>query len=439
MSFFKRLFGFFSDEKTQPAAPAARVAAPTPAPTPVKPVDPASLIFIGWGEMIDGQAKISGYLLRPRSLATDRPIAASALRQALEREQVARFAEQRLVIIPLTANDWQTVDFRSLIKRRSCLMIEDLARLESTERSALLDTIRAAGARLAVDLRNEADLKLADMADIVLFDFQTASLATLEKTAKALRQRKPGLLMAADNVHTWAEHRLCLSLGFDFCLGSFAATRDAEASAGPISESRLVVIEMLNQLRSDVELAELATTAMRDPAVVVKLLDMANSPLYGLPRKVANLEEAIMLLGRDAVYRWLAIALLHVDANSGRDQTLMVFALCRAAFLKQVAGDADKQKADEMFLVGLLSILESLLGLPMSQILEKMRLPETVADALLRGEGPYARPLQLALALERCRLDQAIVLATSIRISPTELLDYYREAMTWATAEVGNS
>lgn len=435
MSFFKRLFGFFSDDKKATVAPSPRPVAPAAV---AQAPQGAALIFIGWGEMVDGQSKISGYLLRPRSLVADRPIEASALRQALEREQVARFAEQRLVIIPLTVAQWQAVDFRSLIQRRSCFLIDDLGQLDAPARDALVASIRSAGARLAVDLRNDADLNLAGQADVLLFDFQTASLATLEKTVKTLRQRKPGLLMAADNVHTWTEHRLCLSLGFDFCLGSFAATRDEEAAAGPISESRLVVIEMLNQLRSDVDLADLATTAMRDPAVVVKLLDMANSPLYGLPRKVANLEEAIMLLGRDAVYRWLAIALLHVDANSGRDQTLMVFALCRAAFLKQVAGDADKQKADEMFLVGLLSILESLLGLPMSQILEKMRLPETVADALLRGEGPYARPLQLALALERCRLDQAIVLATSIRISPTELLDYYREAMTWATSEVGN-
>ena len=435
MSFFKRLFGFFSGPKTE--AEAETPVAPVK-PPPAKQPEGASLVFIGWGEMVDGQSKISGYLLRPRSLAADRPIEAAALRQALEREQVARFAEQRLVIIPLTPAYWQAADFRSLIKRRSCFLLNDLATLEPTERATLIAEIRSAGARVAIDLRLDTDLSLAGLADVLIFDFQTASLAALEKTVRTLRQSKPGLLMAADNVHTWAEHRLCLSLGFDFCLGSFAATRDEEAPAAPISESRLVVIEMLNQLRSDVDLSELASTAMRDPAVVIKLLDMANSPLYGLPRKVANLEEAIMLLGRDAVYRWLALALLHVDSNSGRDQTLMVFALCRASFLKLVAGEADKQKSDEMFLVGLLSIIESLLGLPMNQILEKMRLPESVSAALLRSEGPYARPLQLALALERCRLDQAIVLATSIQISPTELLDYYREAMTWATAEVGN-
>lgn len=433
MSFFKRLFGIFSSPKPEAETPLAPVK-----PAPLKQPEAASLVFIGWAEMVDGQSKISGYLLRPRSLAAEHPIQAAALRQALEREQVARFAEQRLVIIPLTPAHWKTVDFRSLIQRRSCFLLNDLGALDPPARTALVAEIRSAGARVAVDLRLDTDLSLAGLADVLIFDFQTASLAALEKTVRTLRQSKPGMLMAADNVHTWAEHRLCLSLGFDFCLGSFASTRDEEAPAGQISESRLVVIEMLNQLRSDVDLAELATTAMRDPAVVIKLLDMANSPLYGLPRKVANLEEAIMLLGRDAVYRWLALALLHVDSNSGRDQTLMVFALCRASFLKQVAGDVDKQKSDEMFLVGLLSIIESLLGLPMSQILEKMRLPESVTAALLRSEGPYARPLQLVLALERCRLDQAIVLATSIQISPSELLDYYREAMTWATAEVGN-
>ena len=58
--------------------------------------------------------------------------------------------------------------------------------------------------------------------------------------------------------------------------------------------------------------------------------------------------------------------------------------------------------------------------------------------ALLNNEGPYAPYLQLAIAMERCRLDHAVILAASLQISPSTLVDCYREALGWASAELVN-
>lgn len=350
---------------------------------------------------------------------------------ALLTENVRQAASQRPLLITLTLAQWNAADFSAIIADNTFILISDLQSAPAP--GQLLTEIRATGAKTAIH-DDAVDADSADWPlDLVLFAFRKTELATQEKRLQSLRQHA-GLLLVADGVESWAEHRLCQRIGFNLSIGGFAGTRDQEAPPGKISESRLVVLDMLNQIRSEAEPGALAATALRDPAVVVKLLNMANSPLYGLPRKVASIEEAIALLGRDALYRWLSLALFNIEGNSGRDSTLLVLALCRAALLEGLASDKGKQTADEAFLVGLLSIADSLLDLPMNEVLAHIHLPAAVKAALLHNEGHHARILQLAIMLERCRLDQAVVLAGALQIGPAALIDSYRKALGWASA-----
>lgn len=425
MQFLRKLFGLLRPETlpapvaTPPALPAAP-AASTP--------DAERILFV-WQEMLDGQSKIAGYRLQARSLDRHETISGTAIRNALLAENVHHTGSQRPLLISLTVEQWKTAVFADIIAPQTFILLSDLASDPAPQRR--LAEIRAAGGKTAI---HDDDFG-ADSADwpldLVLFAFHHTELAMQEKRLQSLRQR-PGLLLVADGVESWGEHRLCQRIGFNLSIGGFASTRDQEAPPGKISESRLVVLDMLNQIRSDAELGTLAATALRDPAVVVKLLNMANSPLYGLPRKVASIEEAITLLGRDALYRWLSLALFNIDGNDGRDRTLLVLALCRAALLEGLAVEQGKQTADEAFLVGLLSIADSLLDRPMIDVVSHIHLPPAVKAALLHNEGDHAPFLQLAIMLERCRLDQAVVLAAALQLRPVTLIESYRKALAWA-------
>lgn len=144
-----------------------------------------------------------------------------------------------------------------------------------------------------------------------------------------------------------------------------------------------------------------------------------------------------MLLGREPLYRWLA--LFRVDARGGRDESLLVIALSRAAFLESLAPGGDRQQAGELFLVGLFSLIDSLLQLPIRRVLEKVQLPVPVAEVLLENSGPYgpyARYLMLALAMERCRVDQAVSLVVQLGLDPAAMVASYGESMAWASSDL---
>ncbi len=425
---FKKLFARLS------SPPPAKASAPKVDATP--PAAAAPRLLFAWQELIGADRRIAGYRLLPRALDGDAAISGAQLSAGLAHENVRPAAAQRPLLIPLSAAQWADADFRPLLAAHSHLLITDLA--ACADPRALIDAIHVAGGRVAAYLPWQVDAQAELPVDLFLLEFHEVPLAALEQRLQALARRRPGVGLLADGIESWDEFRLCQRLGITYCSGGFAASRDQAASAERISESRLVVIDMLNQIRADAPLKAIAATAMRDPAVVVKLLEMANSPLYGLPRQVAGIEEAITLLGRDALYRWLSLAMFRMDGDNGRDGTLLMLAMGRAALLAGLARDSG-QAADEAFLVGLLSLIDCLLERPLSEILARIQLPEAVAAALLRNEGPHAPPLQLAIMLERCQLDQAVILAGALQIPAARLVACYREALSWATAQVGDA
>jgi EAL and modified HD-GYP domain-containing signal transduction protein len=233
---------------------------------------------------------------------------------------------------------------------------------------------------------------------------------------------------------------MCGAWGADYCLGDFATLPDSEEPEGKLDESRLVLMEMLNLLRSDADLSELGAVAKKDPGIALQVLALANSPAAGLASPVSSLEQAIMVLGRERLYRWLTVAMFRVGKTRDRDEALLEVAMTRARFL-ETAGDAilDKTTCDELFLVGLLSLFDVLLAMPLAKALESMHLAEHVSAVLLRSEGPYARYLQLALAVERGRSAQASELAASLGIAPESLGSTSLMALAWAEEALGIS
>ncbi len=139
-----------------------------------------------------------------------------------------------------------------------------------------------------------------------------------------------------------------------------------------------------------------------------------------------------MVLGRDMLYRWLSLGIFRAGSNP-RDETLLEIALNRARFLELVGqGVRSKQECDELFLVGMFSLLDSLLGMPMAQVIEWMTLPEVVRQVLLHCEGPHGRFLMLAMATEKGRTDKVARLAEQMGISLETIADSRTEALAWA-------
>jgi EAL and modified HD-GYP domain-containing signal transduction protein len=387
-------------------------------------------------EIIDDRTRIAGYRFAARLADSPYQPNARATLEVLGANNIAGFAERRLALIQIQADDWLNYDYRPLIGPRTTFLLDwpdDSGQLERWRSVAA--SIRAAGAHVAlagVDMPRDREL-IYEHADLLLIDYSAYSLPNFERAVTALKHQRPQLELLAENIGSWPERRYCVSLGVTYGMGPFTTCQDEEQQSGDISQSRLVLIEMLNLLRGDADLAEIAALAKRDPGVTVKLVAMANSPLLALSQSVASIDQAIMVLGREQLYRWLSIAVFRAGAGSPRDEVLLELALGRGRFLELIGhGRQGKTECDELFLLGLLSLLDSLLGVPMIKVVERLHLSAAMRDVLLHSEGPLGRYLMLSIAVEKGRAESVGRLAEQLAIPLADIETASAEALNWA-------
>jgi EAL and modified HD-GYP domain-containing signal transduction protein len=169
----------------------------------------------------------------------------------------------------------------------------------------------------------------------------------------------------------------------------------------------------------------------RDPALSYKLLRFINTAGFGAGRDIQSLRQAITMLGYAPLYRWLTL-LLATASTSGYSPVLMETAVVRGR-LAELLGQKflPRGEGENLFVCGMFSLLDRLLGLPMKEVLETIQLPDEVVRALLTRGGMYGPYLALA---EACELNSNLVssLAASLDISPEEVNKMHLQALAWA-------
>jgi EAL and modified HD-GYP domain-containing signal transduction protein len=154
--------------------------------------------------------------------------------------------------------------------------------------------------------------------------------------------------------------------------------------------------------------------------------------------KITEIEQALVLLGQDKLYRWLSLLLYDVKGAGYAEHALFEQALIRARLMEQLAlcRSMPSSVADQLFMTGLFSLLDQMLGLPTEQILAKVAVTETVRDALLHGKGPFAALLELSIACEASASEEIAILAKACELDPDVVNHELFRALTWAN-EVG--
>ena len=224
--------------------------------------------------------------------------------------------------------------------------------------------------------------------------------------------KKP--LLIATQVDTPEVYEACRKLSFNLYQGYYY-THPLTAGAHRLDSSSMRVMELLNLVKNRADFAKIEATFKLDPALSYRLLRYINSPAIGLRRTIESIGHALMLLGHDQIYRWLTLLLFTGGEVDPRSQSLLRNALVRAHFTESLGRDRLKpNQRDGLFIVGIFSLLDALLNVPMKQALAGLQLPQAVLDALLDRSGLYAPYVKLALACEH--FDQAAIAATAADI-----------------------
>jgi EAL and modified HD-GYP domain-containing signal transduction protein len=326
-----------------------------------------------------------------------------------------------------------------LFERKS-VVIELLESVEcDPETIAACRALVDAGYKLALDDYVYADqtLPLLEMASIVKVDILGKTPEEMETTARLLKPT--GARLLAERVETATVRDLCANAGYTLFQG-YLFSRPETLSKTDVSAGHLAVMRLLNLLRDPYTNDNALEAAFQsDLALCYKLLRIVNAAAIG-GRGITSIPHAVRLIGRDALHRWLSVIMV---ASLGRKGDvsfeLALTAMTRGRMCETiVTSRRGRGDAGSAFMVGLLSLLDVLLEIPMETILGHLELSEDVRGALLERTGPLAQPLQTVIAYERAEWDAAQDFATQAQIQPEKLPDLYVEALKWANERVSS-
>jgi EAL and modified HD-GYP domain-containing signal transduction protein len=273
---------------------------------------------------------------------------------------------------------------------------------------------------------------LLQLADYVLMDVNSEDIPAITAQIAAVSKVAAGKRFVATGVQTLEAFHMCHKLQFALFMGPFITRRETldNPTMGP---SRAKVLDLMNRVRTGAEQPELAAQFRHDPALSVRLLRYVNSPGMGLMNKIGGIEQALMVMGQDKLYRWLTLILFTGGKSQELDQAVLENALVRGRMAEQLAGRALFAKArDEIFVAGLFSLLDVVMGMPMEQVLKQISLPAEITEAIVSQRGPYAPYLALAIACEQDDQSSIEALARQIGREVDDINAVHMDALLWA-------
>ena len=277
--------------------------------------------------------------------------------------------------------------------------------------------------------------QLLPLVDFVKLDVRDMPLSALMKLAARFRQ--DGKKLVAEKVETQEEFSTCLELGFDYFQGYYFA-RPALMRGRKLSPSQLAVMELMTLVTSDADNIDIERAVKRDVTLALNLLRLVNTPAVGMRHRIDSVSQALTILGRRQLQRWLQIMLYAEPARRGYSMTpLLMLATTRGRLLELLAQrlrPSQRNVADIAFTVGIMSLMDTLFGMPMNEIMDQLPVSDEVAQALLQRSGFFGELLHLAECIERMEdmEDQVAPVLRELAMSGDELGELEVAAFEWS-------
>ncbi|WP_394807912.1 EAL and HDOD domain-containing protein [Nitrosomonas sp.] len=282
-----------------------------------------------------------------------------------------------------------------------------------------------------LDNRYDRIMPLINVVKISITALKQSDLISLIKKLK----RWP-VLFLAEKVESQEMARNCIALNFHMLQGFYFAKPEI-ISGKRIDPSKLALLKLLLLVVKDSDVSEIEDELKYQPGLSYNLLRMVNSAASGLPSTINSIKRAIMILGRKQLQRWVQILLYAAKQKGGNaSDALMQTATLRGKLLEFIAiadRPHDKNHQDRAFMVGTLSLLDTLLGIEMAELVSSLSIQKDMSEALLNRRGYLGRQLELIEAHEKGKFEKVSAMLSELGfLSISEFTKMELEAAAWA-------
>jgi len=296
---------------------------------------------------------------------------------------------------------------------------------------AAVRKLRKRGFAIALDdfVLTDRTADLVPLADFIKVDVQarTRTLA-LRNLLDRPGARRSALL--AEKVETMRQFDAATRQGFTYFQGFFFGRPQTETTRA-VPESQAGHLRLLGALQNpDLTVIALEELVRHDALLCYRILKTVNCTAFGHSARVESVRQALVLLGIDAVRKWASIWVL-AGLGETASAELITMSAVRARVCELLAADTKTSPADA-FMLGMCSMLDSILGQSLEAIVSDLPLSDEVRAALGGESNECRRLLDCAVAYERGAWDECLRLASAVGLKSGAPAAAYGEALGWA-------
>ncbi|WP_319582805.1 HDOD domain-containing protein [uncultured Pseudodesulfovibrio sp.] len=301
--------------------------------------------------------------------------------------------------------------------------------------------LKEAGYSLAVDdFFGQDELRpFVELADIVKMD-----ILALESDPKRIKEGMAGLpgnvTLLAEKVEDNETFKVLRDMGFSLFQGFFFS-RPEIIPGRKLTAAETTKLQLLSELsKPDFEPARLASIVQSDPSLTYRLFRYVNSVGFGPVQKITSVKRALDMMGMLQSKQWLRSVII-ADLNpSPKAAELAYLAVHRAKFMESICSSSNRNvcEPDTLFMTGLFSLLDAMLGIRMGDILQSLPLDESVVEAL-DGNGELYDLLRLAASYERGQWGETSQRLKKLSLDSNQAELLYIQSRSWAQKMLGYS
>jgi len=413
-------------------------AAPTAAKQHEPSAPPDEVVFIARQPIFDAHETVLGFelLFRKSGLVPEMAPnsigdAASLLVNTLNRFGVSQALGDKTGFLQLGDSALDS-DLVELLPKDRVVLEYPSDYLKGAVQEARCASLKNQGFQLARVCRpGETDLtNLKHTAGMIIYDLASQTLQDIIRLDRAVKPQNVQRLVR--NVNSRSDFEGCKAFGFELYQGNFFAHAET-LSMNRLDPARARIMEIFNLVINRADVDEIEAAFKHDVALCYSLLCYINSVGIGLQYKTSSIRDAVMLLGYDFLWRWLSLLIFAGVDLTAAQRVLLNTAIIRGR-LTELLGQMKLSNNDgnALFLVGIFSLLDVLLGIPLEEVAQKLNLPDEVSAALRAREGRYATYLELALAFETNNFSRAERLCRELEIDLSAASQAHVAAIEWA-------
>lgn len=240
----------------------------------------------------------------------------------------------------------------------------------------------------------------------------------------------PNVKLCAGNIDTMEIFEALKSTGgYQLYEGIFyrVPITKGQTEVAPLKVNYIELLNMVNN--NNFELTAAADIIGRDTALTISLLKMVNRMTVN--SGINTIRHAAAMLGQKELKKWINTAVVNA-LYSDKPNEITRLSLLRAKFAENLASAFGlAMKKEELFLLGLFSVLDVILEKSMEEALEMVRVSDEIREALLYGKGKLAPVYDFMKHYETANWPEISRLMIIQSIEMDEVYGAYMDSLRW--------